>query len=147
MSEPIKNRYDFVVLFDVENGNPNGDPDADNMPRMDPETGYGIVTDVCLKRKIRNYVQTVKEDAPGYRIYVKDSVTLNRSDLTAGDELGIHDDLVSIQKASTKEAKAEFDKAVIGAYQQALTQGQTAAQKQESPEPQQDQSQPVMGGM
>ena len=83
MSEPIKNRYDFVVLFDVENGNPNGDPDADNMPRMDPETGYGIVTDVCLKRKIRNYVQTVKEDAPGYRIYVKDSVTLNRNDLTA----------------------------------------------------------------
>lgn len=110
MSEPIKNRYDFVVLFDVENGNPNGDPDADNMPRMDPETGYGIVTDVCLKRKIRNYVQTVKEDAPGYRIYVKDSVTLNRSDLTAGDELGIHDDLVSIQKASTKEAKAVASK-------------------------------------
>jgi CRISPR-associated protein Csd2 len=56
MSEPIKNRYDFVILFDVENGNPNGDPDAGNMPRIDPETGYGLVTDVCLKRKIRNYV-------------------------------------------------------------------------------------------
>ena len=56
----IKNRYEFVVLFDVENGNPNGDPDAGNMPRMDPETGYGLVTDVCLKRKIRNYVETVK---------------------------------------------------------------------------------------
>ena len=54
----IKNRYEFVVLFDVENGNPNGDPDAGNMPRMDPETGYGLVTDVCLKRKIRNYVET-----------------------------------------------------------------------------------------
>ena len=53
MSEPIKNRYEFVVLFDVENGNPNGDPDAGNMPRVDPETGYGLVTDVCLKRKIR----------------------------------------------------------------------------------------------
>lgn len=52
MSEPIKNRYEFVVLFDVENGNPNGDPDAGNMPRVDPETGYGLVTDVCLKRKI-----------------------------------------------------------------------------------------------
>ena len=54
MSEPIKNRYEFVVFFDVENGNPNGDPDAGNMPRVDPETGYGLVTDVCLKRKIRN---------------------------------------------------------------------------------------------
>ncbi len=57
MSEPIKNRYEFVIFFDVENGNPNGDPDAGNMPRVDPETGYGLVTDVCLKRKIRNYVE------------------------------------------------------------------------------------------
>ena len=63
MSDPIKNRYEFVVLFDVENGNPNGDPDAGNMPRVDPETGYGLVTDVCLKRKIRNYVEMAKEDA------------------------------------------------------------------------------------
>ena len=61
MAEAIKNRYDFVVLFDVENGNPNGDPDAGNMPRIDPETGHGIVTDVCLKRKIRNYVEMVKK--------------------------------------------------------------------------------------
>ena len=83
MSEPIKNRYEFVILFDVENGNPNGDPDAGNMPRLDPETGYGLVTDVCLKRKIRNYVETVKEDAAGYRIYIKDGVPLNRSDAEA----------------------------------------------------------------
>ena len=83
MSEPIKNRYEFVILFDVENGNPNGDPDAGNMPRVDPETGLGIVTDVCLKRKIRNYVETVKEDSTGYRIYVKDGVPLNRSDAEA----------------------------------------------------------------
>ena len=83
MSEPIKNRYEFVILFDVENGNPNGDPDAGNMPRVDPETGLGLVTDVCLKRKIRNYVETVKEDAAGYRIYVKDGVPLNRSDAEA----------------------------------------------------------------
>ena len=69
----IKNRYEFVILFDVENGNPNGDPDAGNMPRIDPETGYGLVTDVCLKRKIRNYVQTVKEDETGYRIYIKEN--------------------------------------------------------------------------
>ena len=83
MPEPIKNRYEFVILFDVENGNPNGDPDAGNMPRVDPETGLGLVTDVCLKRKIRNYVETVKEDATGYRIYIKDGVPLNRSDAKA----------------------------------------------------------------
>ena len=80
MSEAIKNRYEFAIIFDVENGNPNGDPDAGNMPRVDPETGYGIVTDVCLKRKIRNYVETVKEDEPGYEIYIKSGVPLNRSD-------------------------------------------------------------------
>ncbi|MCD7843819.1 MAG: type I-C CRISPR-associated protein Cas7/Csd2 [Clostridiales bacterium] len=84
----MKNRYEFVILFDVENGNPNGDPDAGNMPRVDPETGYGLVTDVCLKRKIRNYVETAKEDATGYRIYIKDSVPLNRSDAEALDKLG-----------------------------------------------------------
>ena len=66
MSDTIKNRYDFVVYFDVENGNPNGDPDAGNMPRIDPETSLGIVTDVCLKRKIRNYVETVKEGERGF---------------------------------------------------------------------------------
>ena len=89
MGEAIKNRYDFVVLFDVENGNPNGDPDAGNMPRIDPETGYGLVTDVCLKRKIRNYVETLKEDTTGYKIYIKDNVPLNRSDLGALQSLGI----------------------------------------------------------
>ena len=89
--ESIKNRYEFVVLFDVENGNPNGDPDAGNMPRIDPETGYGLVTDVCLKRKIRNYVETVKEDAEGYRIYIKDGVPLNRSDKEACDYVGVKD--------------------------------------------------------
>lgn len=83
MGDVIKNRYEFVVLFDVENGNPNGDPDAGNLPRIDPESGFGIVTDVCLKRKIRNYVEAVKEDAEGYRIYIKEDVPLNRSDNTA----------------------------------------------------------------
>ena len=89
MSDIIKNRYEFVILFDVENGNPNGDPDAGNMPRVDPESGYGLVTDVCLKRKIRNYVETAKEDAPGWRIYVKDGVPLNRSDKEALEYLGV----------------------------------------------------------
>ena len=102
MSEPINNRYDFVILFDVENGNPNGDPDAGNMPRVDPETGYGLVTDVCLKRKIRNYVETVKEDAPDadrYRIYVKDGVPLNRSDAEAIQVLGISEDLKAAKRS------------------------------------------------
>lgn len=83
MSEPIKNRFEFVLLYDVENGNPNGDPDAGNMPRIDPETGYGIVTDVCLKRKIRNYVELVKGDAPGYRIYIKEGIPLNQNNAEA----------------------------------------------------------------
>jgi CRISPR-associated protein Csd2 len=80
-----------VILFDVENGNPNGDPDAGNMPRIDPETGLGLVTDVCLKRKIRNYVEMVKEDSTNYRIYVKDNVPLNRSDAEAYSALGVTD--------------------------------------------------------
>lgn len=73
----LSNRYEFVLLYDVENGNPNGDPDAGNMPRIDPETGYGLVTDVCLKRKIRNYVEIVKGDAAGHRIYIKEGIPLN----------------------------------------------------------------------
>lgn len=68
----ISNRCEFVVLFDVENGNPNGDPDAGNMPRVDAETGHGLVTDVCLKRKIRNYIELLKNDAPGYKIFIKE---------------------------------------------------------------------------
>ena len=91
MAETIRNRYDFVILFDVENGNPNGDPDAGNMPRIDPETGLGLVTDVCLKRKIRNYVEIVREGEPGYGIYIRDSVPLNRSDARAYEYLGVTD--------------------------------------------------------
>ena len=91
MGEAIKNRYEFVILFDVENGNPNGDPDAGNMPRIDPESGLGIVTDVCLKRKIRNYVETVKEGEKGYKIYIKEEVPLNRSDREACESLGVEE--------------------------------------------------------
>ena len=101
--EPIKNRYEFVILFDVENGNPNGDPDAGNMPRIDPETGYGLVTDVCMKRKIRNYVETAKEGESGYRIYIKDSVPLNRSDLEACKAVGV-------DEKKLKEAKKDDEK-------------------------------------
>jgi CRISPR-associated protein Csd2 len=89
MSDPIKNRYEFVLFYDVENGNPNGDPDAGNMPRIDPETGFGIVTDVCLKRKIRNYVELVKQDAPGYKIYIKEGIPLNQNHIEAYDAVGL----------------------------------------------------------
>ena len=76
MSE-LKNRIDFVYIFDVQDGNPNGDPDAGNLPRVDPETGMGLVTDVCLKRKVRNYVQVAKDFAPGYDIFIKEKAVLN----------------------------------------------------------------------
>lgn len=96
MSKVINRRYEFVLLFDVENGNPNGDPDAGNMPRIDPETSRGIVTDVCLKRKIRNYVEIAKKDErkyteneQGYKIYVKDGAILNLQHKKAYDYLGV----------------------------------------------------------
>jgi CRISPR-associated protein Csd2 len=103
MSTPINNRYEFVLLYDVENGNPNGDPDAGNMPRIDPETGYGIVTDVCLKRKIRNYVELVKGDASAYRIYVKEGIPLNQNHVEAYVAVGL--------KPGAKAAVAEVNKA------------------------------------
>lgn len=110
MSEVIKNRYEFVVFFDVENGNPNGDPDAGNMPRIDPETGFGLVTDVCLKRKIRDYVETVKENDPDYRIYIKKGVPLNRSDDEAFAQVGIQNAAETKDlKKLLKEAKAKND--------------------------------------
>lgn len=85
----VSNRYEFVMLFDVENGNPNGDPDAGNTPRIDPETGLGIITDVCLKRKIRNYVEIVKEGEPGYNILVKPDRSLNAKFTEAYEKEGL----------------------------------------------------------
>jgi CRISPR-associated protein Csd2 len=76
--QPLANRYDFVYFFDITDGNPNGDPDAGNLPRLDPETGQGLVTDVCLKRKIRNYVGIAHGEQPPYEIYVKERAVLNR---------------------------------------------------------------------
>jgi CRISPR-associated protein Csd2 len=84
----IHNRYDFVLLFDVENGNPNGDPDAGNQPRIDPETAHGIVSDVALKRKIRNYVSLTRPE-PGFEIYVKEKAILNQQHERAYHELGL----------------------------------------------------------
>ncbi|WP_025917352.1 type I-C CRISPR-associated protein Cas7/Csd2 [Herminiimonas sp. CN] len=93
----LTNRYDFVLLFDVKDGNPNGDPDAGNLPRLDAETGHGLVTDVCLKRKVRNFVGMAKGEQPPYEIYVKEKAILNnqhkrayvgidREDLLTGDD-------------------------------------------------------------
>jgi CRISPR-associated protein Csd2 len=103
MSEAIKNRYEFVILFDVVNGNPNGDPDAGNMPRIDPETNLGIITDVCLKRKIRNYVETVKEGEPGYRIYIKEGTPLNTSDAEAFASLNVDPEKLAEAKKNDKD--------------------------------------------
>ena len=97
MSE-LKNRIDFVYLFDVQDGNPNGDPDAGNLPRVDAETGMGLVTDVCIKRKVRNYVQVCKECAPGFDIFIKEKSVLNNSI----DK--------SYEEESVKNAKDDSDK-------------------------------------
>ncbi|MCG7864754.1 MAG: type I-C CRISPR-associated protein Cas7/Csd2 [Candidatus Thiodiazotropha taylori] len=85
----IQNRYEFVYLFDVTNGNPNGDPDAGNMPRLDPESSKGLVTDVCLKRKIRNFIELTEGNSPGYDIYVREKAVLNNQNLRAYDALEI----------------------------------------------------------
>lgn len=100
---PISNRYEFVMFFDVENGNPNGDPDAGNMPRIDPETGHGLVTDVCLKRKIRNYVELTREGQIGYDIYVKEGIPLNAQHSKAYAAYG----LKPTDKLSRDEATAQ----------------------------------------
>ena len=90
MSE-LKNRYEFVYLFDVENGNPNGDPDAGNLPRVDPETNHGIVTDVCLKRKVRNYVEIVKKGESPFEIYVREKAVLIHAHERAHKAIGAAD--------------------------------------------------------
>ena len=89
MSNTIQNRYEFIYLFDVENGNPNGDPDAGNMPRIDPETSYGLVTDVCLKRKIRNFVEIVKANQSPYEIYIREKAILNQTHERAHQAVGV----------------------------------------------------------
>jgi CRISPR-associated protein Csd2 len=111
--ESIKHRYDFALLFDVLNGNPNGDPDAGNSPRIDPETGYGLVTDVCLKRKIRNYICIAKADPktsapePGYDIYVKEKAVLNRQNRRAYEALKLDPESKGKDKAGqVSEARA-----------------------------------------
>ena len=95
------NRYDFVFLFDVKDANPNGDPDAGNLPRVDAETGHGLVTDVCLKRKIRNYVQTTRNNEPPFEIYFTDGAVLNRTHERAYK----HVDVKSVKKRLPKDVE------------------------------------------
>ncbi|MCL1990449.1 MAG: type I-C CRISPR-associated protein Cas7/Csd2 [Defluviitaleaceae bacterium] len=115
MMEAIKNKYDFMILFDVENGNPNGDPDADNMPRIDPETNLGIVTDVCLKRKIRNYVNVAREFKEelqeGFEIYIQSEKPLNAMDTRAyaANDIEYDEKSLKFKTAPKDEAKALLD--------------------------------------
>ncbi len=129
MPTPISNRYEFVLLYDVENGNPNGDPDAGNMPRIDPETGHGIVTDVCLKRKIRNYAELVKGDEAGYRIHIKEGTPLNQNHVEAYKavklEPGTRADLTGVDKARRWMCANFFDVRTFGAV---MTTGDNCGQ-------------------
>lgn len=132
MSQPISHRYEFVYLFDVTNGNPNGDPDAGNLPRLDPETSHGLVTDVSLKRKIRNYVALDKGDEPGYAIYMQEKAVLNNQHLKAYEALGIEpvDKKLPKDEAKAREVTAWmcknfFDVRSFGAV---MTTGTNAGQ-------------------
>nr|WP_321467220.1 type I-C CRISPR-associated protein Cas7/Csd2 [uncultured Desulfobulbus sp.] len=104
MSSSVQNRYDFVLLFDVQDGNPNGDPDAGNLPRIDPETGHGLVTDVCIKRKVRNYVQLEKGGVAPYDIFIKEKAILN----TLIDEAHEQGEVKSKEKGDKTEAARSF---------------------------------------
>lgn len=105
MNNVISKRYEFILFFDVENGNPNGDPDAGDLPRIDPETSCGLVSDVCLKRKIRNYVGIVKKDAVGYDIYVREGNVLNLQHKMAYNALGIDAEPKKLPKNKEEAAK------------------------------------------
>ena len=116
----IENRYDFVMLFDVENGNPNGDPDAGNSPRVDPETGCGYITDVCLKRKIRNFVELYKEGEEGYNILIKPDRYLNAKFTEAYEKEGLKTknkgkNADDVKKARDYMCRNYFDVRVFGA--------------------------------
>ena len=127
MNELIKNRYDFVLIFDVQDGNPNGDPDAGNLPRVDAETGMGLVTDVCIKRKVRNYVQIVKNNQPSYDIFIKEKAVLNTLIDTAHDQ----EEVKTKEKGEKTEAARKwmcqkyFDIRTFGAV---MTTGKNAGQ-------------------
>ena len=117
----LEKRYDFVLYFDVKDGNPNGDPDAGNLPRIDAETGHGIVTDVCLKRKVRNYVQLTRGNAAGYDIFVKEKAILNNEIEEVYADLGIKADSKNkakgddVEKGRVGMCKKFYDVRTFGA--------------------------------
>lgn len=116
MSKAIENRYEFVLLYDVTNGNPNGDPDGGNLPRIDPETGHGIATDVCLKRKIRNFVELLKEDQTPFNIYVKEGAILSDRRKPAYDSVADKKDKAcTVSQARAWMCKNFFDVRTFGA--------------------------------
>ena len=120
MSETLKNRYEFVLLFDVKNGNPNGDPDAGNLPRIDPETGHGIVTDVCLKRKVRNYIELIKKGQTPFNIYVQEKAILTERRSPAYEAVaGEKDTPIKISKARKWMCQNFFDVRTFGAVMSA----------------------------
>lgn len=121
MSE-LKNKFDFVYLFDVQDGNPNGDPDAGNLPRIDAETGMGLVTDVCLKRKVRNYVQAVKNCSAGYDIFIKEKAIL---DNLVND---VYDSAV-VKETNEKDTKNTVKKELCSKYYDIRTFGAVIATK------------------
>ena len=123
----LKNRIDFVYIFDVQDGNPNGDPDAGNLPRVDAETGMGLVTDVCLKRKVRNYVQVAKQLAPGYDIFIKEKAVLNTLIDAAHDDDSVKkaDDKDKANAARDIMCKKYYDIRTFGAL---MTTGKNAGQ-------------------
>ena len=125
MGEAIKNRYEFVVLFDVENGNPNGDPDAGNLPRVDAETGMGLVTDVCLKRKVRNYVQVSKGQKDGFDIFIKEKAVLNTLIDKAHDNSEVKNAKDKTEAARRFMCKNYFDIRAFGAV---MSTGKNAGQ-------------------
>ncbi|MEB3104011.1 type I-C CRISPR-associated protein Cas7/Csd2 [Ferviditalea candida] len=110
----ISNRYEFVLLYDVENGNPNGDPDAGNLPRIDPETGCGLVTDVCMKRKVRNYIELSKAGEDSFEIYVKEAAVLNNLNKEA---FLAHPDIeLKENKPDKMEAKRKEDQQTLARW-------------------------------
>lgn len=124
MSE-LKNRIDFVYIFDVQDGNPNGDPDAGNLPRVDAATGMGLVTDVCLKRKVRNYVQIAKELADGYDIFIKEKAVLNNSINAAHEEDSVKSAKDKTMAAREIMCKKFYDVRTFGAV---MSTGKNAGQ-------------------
>ena len=124
MSE-LKNRIDFVYIFDVQDGNPNGDPDAGNLPRVDAETGMGLVTDVCLKRKVRNYVQSAKGQADGYDIFIKEKAVLNTLIDKAHDDSAVKDAKDKTEAARLYMCKNYYDIRTFGAV---MSTGKNAGQ-------------------